>query len=248
MTLAIAFLLAATFVISVGGLALLIWALANDQFQMGQQAARTIFSSGEIGRVEDPGAAPTARARMQDEREPEQADSDEDAAEFEARARADASTRVPVNWWLASSVFWLVFGSIFGMIASVKLHLPDWLVQDAALTFGRLRPAHLNTVAYGWASMAGVGVGVWLIPRLFKTEMLGGRFATAGAIIWNIGVVIGTVAIVTGHSDGMEWLEFPWQADVALVAGGALATVPLILSLLKRRVHHLYVSSWYLLA
>ncbi|MEM1092859.1 MAG: cbb3-type cytochrome c oxidase subunit I, partial [Pseudomonadota bacterium] len=47
---------------------------------------------------------------------------------------------------------------------------------------------------------------------------------------------------------GMEWLEFPWQADVALVAGGALATVPLILSLLKRRVHHLYVSSWYLLA
>ncbi len=33
-----------------------------------------------------------------------------------------------------------------------------------------------------------------------------------------------------------------------LVIGGALAAVPLILSLLKRRVQHLYVSAWYLLA
>ena len=49
MTTAIAFLLAATFLISVGGLALLIWALANDQFTMGPRAARTIFGPGEVG-------------------------------------------------------------------------------------------------------------------------------------------------------------------------------------------------------
>jgi nitrogen fixation-related uncharacterized protein len=49
MTTAISFLLAATFVISVGGLALLIWALANDQFTLGERAARTIFAEGEVG-------------------------------------------------------------------------------------------------------------------------------------------------------------------------------------------------------
>ena len=95
MTWAIAFLLGATFVISVGGLALLIWALANDQFQMGDKAARTIFSEGEIGRIEDPGAAPARRARMQDERDANQSDSEEDLAEYAARAKADASTRNP---------------------------------------------------------------------------------------------------------------------------------------------------------
>jgi len=249
MTTAIAFLLAATFLISVGGLALLIWALANDQFTMGPRAARTIFGPGEVGRVEDPATPQAARREMQRERGAvEEPGREGQKEELEARAQADRSSRVPVVWWLSSSLVWLLVGSALGMIASLKLHIPEWLVEDAALTFGRVRPAHLNVVAYGWASMAGVGVGIWLIPRLFKVQLRGAVYATRGAIIWNIGVLAGTVALLAGYTDGMEWLEFPWPIDIALVIGGALAAVPLILSLLERRVQHLYVSSWYLLA
>ena len=249
MTTAIAFLLAATFLISVGGLALLIWALANDQFTMGPRAARTIFGPGEVGRVEDPATPQAARREMQRERGAlEEPGREGQQDELEARVQADRSTRVPVVWWLSSSLVWLLVGSALGMIASLKLHMPEWLVSDAALTFGRIRPAHLNVVAYGWASMSGVGVGIWLIPRLFKVRLQGARYATRGAIIWNLGVLAGTVALLAGYTDGMEWLEFPWPIDIALVVGGALAAVPLILSLLERRVQHLYVSSWYLLA
>ncbi len=248
MSSAIAFLLAATFLISVGGLGLLVWALANDQLTLGAGAARTIFSKDEIGQIDDPAARPQEREKMQTQRgETTEVDA-EQADQLEARARADQSSRVPVVWWLSSSLVWLLFGSLLGVVASLKLHIPDWLVQDAALTFGRIRPAHLNTVAYGWASMSGVGVGVWLIPRLFKVRLQGANYATAGAIVWNIGMLGGTIALLAGFSDGLEWLEFPWQTDLLLVAGGGLAAVPLILSLLKRRVQHLYVSAWYLLA
>jgi cytochrome c oxidase cbb3-type subunit 1 len=247
MTTAIAFLLAATFMISVGGLALLIWALANDQFTMGPAAARTIFGPDEVGRVEDPAAEPAAYREMQRERGEPAAETQAQDEALEARALADGSTRTPVVWWLASSLVWLLLGSLLGVIASVKLHVPEWLVQDAVLTFGRIRPAHLNLVSYGWSSMAGVGVGLWLIPRLFKVKLSGGAYATAGAVIWNLGLIVGVVTLLAGGSDGMEWLELPWQADLALVAGGALAAVPLIASLLRRRVQHLYVSAWYLL-
>jgi cytochrome c oxidase cbb3-type subunit 1 len=254
MTTAIAFLLAATFLISVGGLALLVWALANDQFTLGRTAARTIFAEGEVGTVDDPAATDADRRDMQRSRaddavtEPgEEEDSRGVPAALEARREADASTRTPVLWWLVSSLFWLVVASLLGVIASVKLHIPEWLVQDAALTFGRIRPAHLNTAAYGWSSMAGVAVGIWLIPRLFKSPLVGGGWATAGAAVWNLGVFGGTAAVLAGHSDGMEWLEFPWQGDVLLVIGGALAAVPLILTLVRRRVQHLYVSAWYLI-
>ncbi|MDJ0758557.1 MAG: cbb3-type cytochrome c oxidase subunit I [Woeseiaceae bacterium] len=248
MSTAIAFLLAATFVISVGGLGLLIWALVNDQFTMGKRAAQTIFGTDEVGRVEDPATPADTRAEMQRERG-EIADRGQQGLEDRAaRVRADRSSRTPVTWWLASSLVWLVLGSIIGLIVSMKFHMPDWLVSDPALTFGRLRPAHLNLVAYGWASMAGVGVGIWLIPRLFKVTLQGPAYATAGAIIWNVGIFLGTAALLTGYSDGMEWLEFPWPIDITMVVGGALAAVPLILSLLKRRVQHLYVSAWYLLA
>jgi len=248
MNTAIAFLLAATFLISVGGLGLLVWALVNDQFTMGPKASRTIFGPGEVGRVEDPATAGDAKREMQRERGEIEDLSADQQADLAARAKADQSTRTPVIWWLSSSLVWLIIGSVLGVIASMKLHMPEWLVESAAMTFGRIRPAHLNLVAYGWASMAGVGIGVWLIPRLFKVSLQAGRFATAGAIVWNLGLIFGSWALLTGRSDGMEWLEFPWQVDILLVIGGALVAVPLILSLLKRRVQHLYVSAWYLLA
>ena len=51
-------------------------------------------------------------------------------------------------------------GSLAGLISSLKMHMPDWLVTEAWLTFGRIRPAHLNMVIYGWSSLAGVGIAL----------------------------------------------------------------------------------------
>ncbi|MFK7889581.1 MAG: cbb3-type cytochrome c oxidase subunit I [Granulosicoccus sp.] len=247
MNLAIAFLLSMTFLISVGGLFVMVWGLANDQWGDGEAASKTIFAEGEVGRSEDPAVDGPRRESLMDPSKDDTAASAVDQAELEDRRILDRSGRKPVLWWLTSSIVWLLLGSLYGVIASLKLHFPDWLTGDAILTFGRIRPAHLNVVAYGWASMAGVGVGLWLVPRLFKTELVGGRFATAGAVLWNMGVAFGSIAILSGFSSGLEWLEFPWQIDVLLVLGGALAAVPLIMTVLRRRVHHLYVSAWYLI-
>ena len=244
---AIAFLLSMTFLISIGGLFLMVWGLANDQWGDGQEAAKTIFAEGEVGRVEDPAIDGPQRRELQERADAEAGELDIDQSELADRRVLDSSGRQPVLWWLTSSVVWLLLGSVFGLIASLKMHLPDWLVGEAVLTFGRVRPAHLNVVAYGWASMAGVGVGLWLVPRLFKTALAGGRYATVGAVLWNLGVGAGTIAILAGFSSGLEWLEFPRQIDILLVLGGALAAVPLILTILRRRVHHLYVSAWYLI-
>src|SRR5699024_7489104 len=109
-----------------------------------------------------------------------------DAEELQARKAADISVRTPVLAFLGSAVAWLVVGSLYGLLSSLKMHWPELLADSAALTFGRVRPMHLNAVAYGWASMAGLGAAVWLLPRLFKTPLVGRRLATAGAVLWNI--------------------------------------------------------------
>ncbi len=235
-----------TFLISIGGLFLLVWGLANDQWGDGVAASKTIFAEGEVGRTEDPAA--TAQQKRELRKDADAGELHIDQKELADRRVYDRSSRTPVLWWLSSAIGWLLLGSVYGVVASIKLHLPDWLGDHAVLTFGRVRPAHLNVVAYGWASMSGVGVGLWLIPRLFKTELRGQRFATAGAVLWNVGLLYGIVALFAGGSSGLEWLELPHEADVLLVIGGALAAVPLIVTVLKRRVHHLYVSAWYLIA
>jgi len=248
MTPTIAFLLSLTFLISTGGLFLLVWSLTNDQWASSESASKSIFADGEVGTVEDPAATSKDHQALQYQRSLHTEQGVIDETEIVERFSLDQSSRQPVILWLTSSIVWLLIASLFGLLASIKLHVPDWLVQDAALTFGRVRPAHLNGAAYGWASMAGVGVGLWLIPRLFKTPLVGGHFATIGGVLWNLGLAAGTVAILGGYSDGLEWLEIPWQLDIALVAGGALAAVPLILTVIKRREQHLYVSAWYLVS
>jgi cytochrome c oxidase cbb3-type subunit 1 len=238
-----------TFLLSVAALFVFIWSMAKGLFGDGGAAAAEIFAPSELGIVEDPAATSSQKAGLQQAMSPKhgpaQTLSDEDE---EFRSRADKSTSLVVGVCLTLAVVWLVLASFAGLISSVKLHAPDWWVQYEWLTFGRIRPIHLNLVAYGWCSLAGVGVAIWLIPRLLKTELVGAKYALIGGALWSIGVFAGTVAIATGHSDGLEWLEYPWQIDILLVVGGALVGFPLWLTLLQRKAEHLYVSVWYIAA
>lgn len=170
-------------------------------------------------------------------------------AELDLRLRADASSRGPVLLAFGSAITWLLIGSVFGDVTSIKMHLPDWLNQSGWLTFGRLRPSHLNTMVYGWASMAMIGVSLWMMPRLVHTELRLGWLAQVGIGLWNVGLVFGIVSILSGRNDGLEWLEMPrYIADPWLVVGGGLVGISLLTTLAAREVDHLYVSVWYIMA
>ena len=236
-----------TFILSIAALFVFIWSLSNGLFGDGLQAATEIFVPNELGRVEDP-AATAAQIKGLQQATGTASEGDSAVSESDAKARddADKSTSLVVGVCLTLAVVWLVLASVAGLISSIKMHEPDWWVQYGWITFGRIRPIHLNMVAYGWCSLAGIGVAIWLIPRLLKTELVGAKYALLGGALWTIGVFAGTVAIAMGYSDGLEWLEYPWQIDILLVIGGALVGVPLWLTLLNRKVKHLYVSVWYI--
>jgi len=238
--------LLATFILSVLALFVFIASMAKGLFGSGGAAAVQIFDADELGTVEDPAATAKQRGSLQQAMDPGHAMQRRSAWEVATRLRADQSSSLVVGVCLTMAVVWLVLASLAGLVSSIKLHAPDWWVGQAWLTFGRIRPVHLNLVGYGWCSMAGIGVAIWLIPRLLKTELVGAKYALFGGALWSLGVVAGTVAIATGHSDGLEWLEYPWQIDILLVIGGAMVGFPLWLTLLRRKVEHLYVSVWYI--
>ena len=238
-----------TFLMSIAALFLFIWSMAKGLFGDGSAAATEIFAPGELGTVEDPAATALQKGGLQHAMgDAVQGAPRMGASDNAARERADQSTSLVVGVCLTLSVMWLVLASLAGLVSSLKMHMPDWLTQYAWLTFGRIRPIHLNLVAYGWCSLAGIGVAIWLVPRLLKTELVGAKYAIFGGALWSVGVFLGTVAIALGYSDGLEWLEYPWQIDILLVVGGALVGFPLWLTLLQRKVKHLYVSVWYIAA
>ncbi|MCW5623660.1 MAG: cbb3-type cytochrome c oxidase subunit I [Burkholderiales bacterium] len=237
-------ILLSAFVISVFGLFVFIWTQRRGLLDPSPRAAEVIFAPGEIGVVEDPAGTRETVAKLQ-AANPSIIGSGH-AEELAERARADASTAPLVFFFLCCAFAWLLVASAAGLVASIKLHEPDWLIGQAWLTFGRIRTIHLNAVAYGWAPMAGLGVALFVIPRLLKTPLVGARYAFLGAALWNAALIAGLGAIAVGLGDGLEWLEIPWQVDILFVAGGALVGVPLVLTLLQRKVDHLYVSVWYM--
>lgn len=164
----------------------------------------------------------------------------------EERQSLDRSGRNPALFCFSSAIVWLLIGSLLGTIVSLKFNLPDFLQSWAPLTFGRLRPLHLNTMIYGWSSLAMLGVAIWLAPRLVHAPLRWPRLAWSGVLLWNIGLTIGVLLLFAGRTDGMEWLELDrYWSDPWLVVGGAFVGLAILRTLLDRVVKHLYVSVWY---
>lgn len=229
-------LLLATFVLSIAGLFVFIWSLRKGLFKRESSGAHVIFAPEELGRFNDP-ASGTERLVPT---------SDDQAAELRARAEADRATAVPVFVMFTFAVAWLLVGSAAGLVSSIKLHAPDFLVEQAWLSFGRLRAIHLNVVAYGWAPMGLLGLTMWLLPRLLRTPLQWPRLVVVGALLWNIGLIAGVIGIANGLNTGIEWLEIPWYIGTLFAFGGMMIGLPLVAMLRARRTEHLYVSTWYI--
>jgi cytochrome c oxidase cbb3-type subunit I len=160
----------------------------------------------------------------------------------------DASCRVPILYFFLSGLAWLLFGTVLALIASIKLHTPEFLANWEWLTFGRVRPAHLTTVIYGWASQTGIGVTLWLMCRLCRVVFPAPGLATVAAVFWNLGLTVGVIGILAGDSTAIEWLEMPGYATPILFFSYALVAVWAVITFRLRTEKHLYVSQWYLLA
>ncbi|MBL9174291.1 MAG: cbb3-type cytochrome c oxidase subunit I [Verrucomicrobiales bacterium] len=163
-------------------------------------------------------------------------------------AEIDESTSGTVLLFFLAGMAWLLIGTLFALIASYKLHSPEFLNQYAWLTFGRIRTAHLNAVIFGFSAEVAVGVVLWLMCRLCRVPLMAQSVINAAAIFWNVGLVIGIGGILRGDTTGIEYLELPKYATPILFVAFALIAVWTIVVFRFRRERHLYVSQWYILA
>jgi len=165
-----------------------------------------------------------------------------------SRQELDRAAALPVLLYFGSGIAWLLAGTLLGVAASLKFDLPDWLGTIAQLTYGRIRPAHLNVMAYGWASLAGAGCLVWLTSRLCRVPIRRPEWLIASVLLWNLGVAYGALSILLGYSQSVEWLEYPLPAAGIIAAAFLLFASSILATFRARKVEHLYVSLWYIMA
>lgn len=163
------------------------------------------------------------------------------------RARIDASASTPVLVFFFLGLTWLLISTFFQFIASWKLQNPNLLADWPMLTYGRVVPAYNASFTYGWCSMAGMGVAIWLMGRLCRTPV---RFPGAlilGAVFWNIGLFQAVVGILIGKNTGLEFMEIPRPAAWMMFVGYFFVGIPGAALYKQRKTKAVYISVWYLL-
>ncbi len=160
----------------------------------------------------------------------------------------DASIRFPLLSLIKSAIVWLIIATIFGLIASIKLHSPSFFGDSSILTYGKVEPVFWNALIYGWLFNAGITCAVFLLARLGGTTAGLGIFLTIAITLWNVAVGFGIIGILAGEQLPYQWLEFP--AFVGPVLFTAFVGIGLWCMLTFRaRIHRTsFASQWWIIA
>lgn len=164
------------------------------------------------------------------------------------RAKIDSAASRPVMAFFSTAVAWLMVATVLGFIASVKLVRPTFLADLSFFTYGRIVPAFHASLVYGWASLAGMGVGVWLMSRLCRVQVRYPGSLVFGICIWNFGLLLGVISILAGKSTGIEGMEIPRGIAAIILLGYVLIGIWPGLLYRARRDVPAYISVWYLAA
>jgi cytochrome c oxidase cbb3-type subunit 1 len=152
-----------------------------------------------------------------------------------------------------SALFWLILPGLLGLFLAAFLYIPALydplpLAIKPFLSFGRLRPAHVNLMIFGWLSQAYAGAILYILQRLTRTRLYSERLAQVNWWLWNLMLVGVAVTLPLGLTQGREYAEMIWPLDVLFVLNMLLLAINVWATVLRREEPKIYVSLWNFMA
>jgi cytochrome c oxidase cbb3-type subunit 1 len=152
-----------------------------------------------------------------------------------------------VQGFILSAIFWGVIGLVIGLLISVQMWNVDFNFGEY-FSYGRLRTIHTNVLAYGLGIGAEFGIFYYLTIRLTKRNLVLGKLARFHLWLFNVGMVLATFTLFIGMNQSLEYAEFEWPIDIAIVILWVIFTIVILTNIFKRKEEHMYVSLWYIIA
>lgn len=151
------------------------------------------------------------------------------------------------KWFLVSSVTYFFIVGIIALAIAAKFVWPEMLGSVQYLTYGRLRPLHVNGMLFGWLLSADMGLTFFLIPRLCGVKLFSEKLGVATAALWNVIVLSAVVCLLAGYNQGLEYAELPLPLDVLVVVAWIMYGANIFGTIIKRKFEAMYVSIWYVM-
>ncbi len=150
-----------------------------------------------------------------------------------------------VRWFILSSIVFFVITATVGLLLSLKFVWPEFMGTAKWLTFGRLRPLHVNGILFGWLLAADMGLLFYLVPRLCGNKLWSEKLGLMTVGLFDL-VILGAVyTTLSGQTQGLEYAELPLVLDVGVTLAWVFFGVNIFGTILTRKHKKIYVSLWY---
>ncbi len=153
-----------------------------------------------------------------------------------------------VRLFVIATLFWGVVGLALGAMIASQLVFPDLTLGQHWATFGRLRPMHTSGVIFAFGGNALLGTSLYVVQRTCRAR-LPGRFA-AEFVFWGyqLFIVMAALGYAMGVTQGHEYAEPEWLADLWLAAVWLTYGGLFVGTLMRRTEPHIYVANWFYLS
>ncbi len=150
-----------------------------------------------------------------------------------------------VKWFMLSSISYFFIVGIIALVIAAKFVWPDLMGTTSWLTYGRMRPLHVNGMLFGWLLAADMGLTFYIVPRLCGVKLWSEKLGVATGILWNIIILGAVVSLLAGRNKGWEYAELETPLSVLVVVAWLMFTANILMTVAKRKYQAMYVSIWY---
>ena len=163
------------------------------------------------------------------------------------QAQATVYNDTIIKYFTLAALFWALAGMAVGVLIAFQLAFPE-LNLGEYLSFGRLRPVHTSGVIFAFGGNVLFATSYHVVQR------------TCGVRLWHDGlakftfwgyqafIVMAALGYVLGITQGKEYAEPEWYADLWLTFVWVAYFFVFIMTLAKRKEPHIYVANWFFLA
>lgn len=147
--------------------------------------------------------------------------------------------------FMISSTIFFVITVLVGFLLSLKFIWPEFMGRIPWLTFGRMRPLHVNGVLFGWLLAADMGLLYYLVPTLCGNKLWSEKLGLTTLGLFNLTVLAAVYTTLAGITQGLEYAELPFLLDIGVTVSWVLFGVNIFATIATRKHEKLYVSLWY---
>jgi cytochrome c oxidase cbb3-type subunit 1 len=154
----------------------------------------------------------------------------------------------PVKFAAVAAMVWGIAGFLVGLIIALELTFPLLNFDVSLINFGRLRPLHTSAVIFAFGGNVLLAGSFYIVQRTCQARTPGIVTPWFVVLGYNAFIVLAGTGYLLGATQGKEYAEPEWYADLWLTVVWVVYLLLFLGTLWKRREPHIYVANWFFLA